>query len=152
MILRAGEVLEQIAERLGRDDTQVEAEPVLSDHGRLGRALRSDLDHPGKRAEGLEERRRIGRRRDQVEVSHRLPVAPGRARDRDAHRGRVSGDRFRDGAQRRQGRAEQRPLRALGRSRLRQCGEDLLLRLLAETGQAAELLLLGGRPQRRRRS
>src|SRR5205085_8006194 len=35
VVLRAREVLQQVAERLRRDDAQVEAEPVVRDDGRL---------------------------------------------------------------------------------------------------------------------
>ena len=46
VLLRAGEVLEQVPVRLGRDDAQVEAEPVGGDDRRLRVAVRGDLLHP----------------------------------------------------------------------------------------------------------
>ena len=80
MVLRAGEVLQEVAVALRRDDAKVEAQPVVRDDGRLRRALRRDVDHPRQRAELVDQRARVGGGRDDVEVAHRLahPRAPTR--------------------------------------------------------------------------
>src|SRR5207253_6229808 len=99
--LRAGEVLEEVAEALGRDDAQVEAEALLRDDGRLRRALRRDVDDPRERAERGDQRRRVGGGCDDVEVAEGLAEAPRRTGERDAFRRGV-------GLERSDGRAELR--------------------------------------------
>ena len=49
VLLRAGEVLEQVAVALRRDDAEIEPEPLLGDHRRLGVAVGDDLEHPRQR-------------------------------------------------------------------------------------------------------
>ena len=46
VLLRAGEVLQQVPVRLRRDDAQVEAKPLGGDDGRLRVAVRRDVQHP----------------------------------------------------------------------------------------------------------
>src|SRR5207302_4181720 len=48
VLLRAREVLEQVAVRLRRDDAQVEAQAVVRDDRRLRVALRGDLGDPAQ--------------------------------------------------------------------------------------------------------
>jgi hypothetical protein len=74
--LRAGEVLQERSP-LGRlDDPQVDLEPVVQDHGRLGVAERGDLLDGGMLAEAPQVRGRIVARRDEVDVADRLLAAP----------------------------------------------------------------------------
>ena len=51
VVLRAREVLEEVAVALGRNDAEVEAEAVSRDHGRLRAAARRHLHHPGQLGE-----------------------------------------------------------------------------------------------------
>ena len=48
VVLRAGEVLEEISVQTGRDDAEIEAQPVVRDHRRLRLAPGSDLLDPVK--------------------------------------------------------------------------------------------------------
>ena len=57
VVLRAGEVLQQVPVRLGRDDAEVVAQAVVRDDRRLRVALRRDLDDPRERAERVESAR-----------------------------------------------------------------------------------------------
>ena len=74
--LGAGEVLEQVAVRLGRDDAEVEPKALVGDHRRLRVPLRHDLLDPGELGEVLRQRGRVAGRGDDVEVSHLLLEAP----------------------------------------------------------------------------
>ena len=88
VVLRAREVLEEVAERLGRDDAQVEAEAVARDDRRLRVAVRGDVDDPAQLGEVARQLGRVRRARDDVEVAERLlppPHRPGLG-DRDRRR------------------------------------------------------------------
>src|SRR5579862_109937 len=78
VVLRAGEVLEEVAERLRRHDAEVEAETVARDDRRLRVAVRRYLDDPRHLDEVRGQLRRIGRTRDHVEVAERLLPPPHR--------------------------------------------------------------------------
>ena len=147
VVLRAGEVLQQVAVALRRHDAQVEAQPVVRDDRRLGRALGGDVDHPAKRAEVVDERLRVGRRRDDVEVAHRLAHAARRAGERDLDRRLMLLQHLHDRAQLRQRRTEQRTMRPFRGARARQRLGDLLLRAGPDPGVPAQLLRLRRRLQ-----
>src|SRR5579859_4329501 len=145
VVLRPGEVLEEIAERLGRNDAQVEAVAVARDDGRLRVALRRDVDDPAQAREALRQVGGVRRARDDVEVAVRLLAAAHRPRLRDVE-GRGQLTQRRDGRLHRgQPRAEQvaARLRTLGLERER--GEDLLLALRPKPGERPQLLPLGRR-------
>ena len=89
VILRAREVLEQVAVRLRRHDAQVEPEALVGDHGRLRVALRDDVGDVLACREVVDQRRWVGRRRDHVEVAERLASTARRARLRHLHGRRV---------------------------------------------------------------
>ena len=77
-------MLEQVAEVLGRDDPQVDADAVVRDRARAGLARRAGLGDQRQRAERLRQRARVRRGRDQVDVLARVGPAPRAARDLDA--------------------------------------------------------------------
>ena len=56
VVLRAGEVLQQVAVALGRHDAQVEARAVVRDDRRLRRPFGRDVDDQAERAEVVDER------------------------------------------------------------------------------------------------
>jgi hypothetical protein len=127
-----------------RHDAEVEAEAVVRDDGRLGRALGDHLGDPGQLREVLRQRLRVAGSGDDVEVAHGLLAAARAARLADAVGGRMLAQHLDHGEQRRQRLAEQRPRRAgrllLARGRL----EDALLRLRAEARQGAQPLRARG--------
>ncbi len=95
---RAGEVLQQVAEALGADDAQVDAHAGVRPRARGGLARRGRrpaaprappletwLDHV-ELAERGEQRVRLGRRGDDVEVLDAVGQAPDRAGERDLGR------------------------------------------------------------------
>ena len=142
VILRAGEVLQQVAVRLGRDDTEVEAEALVRQDRRLRRPFCHHLDHPLQLREVVDQRLRIGRGRDDVEVAKGLLAPPGAAGLRHLHRRRMLPQHVDDCEQRSEPVAEQPPvgrLLLLFRERL----QDSLLGLRAQARQRAQLLLLG---------
>ena len=142
MILRAREVLQKVAVRLGRHDAQIEAQALVREHGRLRLALCDDLVDPGKLDEVLDQRRRILRRGDDVEVAHLLLQAANASRLAHLIGGRMLAKDRDDGAHRGESLAEERPMLDL-LSRRRQGAEDGLLRLRAEPGQRSQPLGLG---------
>ena len=87
VVLRAGEVLEQVPERLGRDHAQVEAQAVVRDDRRLRVSVRGDLRDPLERDEVVDQRARVLRRGDHVEVAEGLLAAADAPRLRDEVRG-----------------------------------------------------------------
>ena len=145
VVLRAGEVLQEVPERLRRDDAQVEAEPFARDDRRLRVALRRDVGDPPQACELLRQLGGIGRARDDVEVAERLlppPHRPGLGdRDRRRQLAQRSDYRLHLG----QAATEQVAvgLRALGLVRER--GEDLLLALRPEPRKRPQPLRLGRR-------
>ena len=144
VILRAREVLEQVAVRLRRHDAKVEPEALVGDHGRLRVALRDDVGDVLACREVVDQRRRVGRRRDHVEVAERLPATARGARLRHLHGRRVRAELLDELEQHRQAAAEQPPrlTRVLGLL-LPERLQDLLLALRAEPRQRAQPLLLG---------
>jgi hypothetical protein len=129
VLLRAGEVLEQVPVALRRHDPEIETEVVVRDDGRFRAALGGDLSHPRERDEVLDQRLGVGGRRDDVDVADRLPPAAGAAGFRDLLRGRMRSE-LRDRLEhQRQRVAEQRPLRRVRPRRGRQRLEDVLLAL-----------------------
>ena len=70
-------MLQQVSVRLGRNDTEVETETLVRQHRRLRRTFRDDFDHPGQLREVLDQRFRIGRGGDDVEVAKGLLPATG---------------------------------------------------------------------------
>ena len=147
VVLRAREVLEHVAVALVRHDAQVEAEPLMTDDGRLRVAARDDLRDPVALAEGGDERGRVLRRRDDVEVTNRLAAAAHAAGLGDRDRRRMGGELLDDPHDRGEPGAEEAAVltRRLPTGSLRERLEDLLLALLAEAGEAAQPTLLGRR-------
>jgi hypothetical protein len=140
VVLRAGEVLEEVAERLRRHDAQVEAEAVARDDRRLRVALRRDVDDPLQAREvsvssaGSVALAMMSRSRN---VSLRRRTDPPRDRDRRRQLAQRRDHRLHAGRPRRAG----TPSRALGLVRER--GEDLLLALRPEPGERPQPLRLG---------
>ena len=140
VLLRAGEVLQQVAVALGRDDAQVEAKAIVRDDRRLRRALGHHLGDPGQLREVLRQRLRVAGGGDDVEVAHGLLAAARAAGLADPVGGRVLAQHLDHGEQRGQRLAEQRPRRA---GRLLLAGgrlEDALLGLRAQAGQRSQAL------------
>ena len=141
MILRTGEVLQQVAVALGRHDPEVEPEAVLGDDGRLGVAVGDDLGDPGQADEMSRQRRRVGGGRDHVEVAEGLASPPERCRPRrlrprsDARESAV--DHL---THDRQPAPEEATLLGLLPGAGGKRGEDLLLSLRAEPLERADLL------------
>ena len=151
VLLRPGEVLEQVAVGLRLDDAEVELQPLARDHRRLRVALRHDLEHPWQRREVVDQRDGIGCGRDQVDVAERLAAPAQRARLRDLHGGRVRAQLLDDRESRRQPVAQQgAPL--LHRALLAQgveCLHDRRLQLRPHARERPQLLALGGGAQLR---
>ena len=84
VILRAAEVLQQVAIALRRHDPQIETQSVAGDHGRLRIAVRDDLGNERQLHECSSERGGVCRRGDQVEVAKGLASATDAARFGDA--------------------------------------------------------------------
>ena len=85
--LGAGEVVERGAEGLGREHPQVGLQSGLEPHRGLGGSLRENLGDLGEPREGVNDRRRVLRRDEEVEVADRLlatPEASGRLGAQDA--------------------------------------------------------------------
>ena len=139
VLLRAGEVVEQVAVRLGRDDAEVEAQAVARDHRRLRPALGDDLVDPRELREVVDQRDRVGGRGDDVEVPHLLLEAADAASLADLVCGRVLAEVGDDGSHGRERAAEERLLLDLLLRRGQRL-EDVLLGFRAEPGERAELL------------
>ena len=136
-------MLEQVAVALRWDDAEVEPEALVREHGRLRVALRKHVGDVVAARERVDQRRRVGRGRDHVEVAEGLAAAARRASLGDLHSGRMRPQLLDEREQERKPVAEQPPrlariLRLLG-ERL----QDLLLALGAEPRQRAQPLLLG---------
>ena len=145
-------MLQQVPVALGRDDAQVEAQPVVRHDRRLRRALGGDVDHPGKRD-------RSGRRAPAGSVavammSRSRTVSRMRraepASDTSTEAG-CSAQLLDRPPQPRQGRTEQRARAAPRRPAAAQRLGDLLPRCPRRSGVPAELSRLGGRLERRDR-
>jgi hypothetical protein len=147
VVLRAGEVLEQVPVTLRRHHPKVEAEALPRDDGRLRPALGRDIRDPVEAGERVDQCLRIGGGGDDVQVAEGLPAAADAARFRHLLRGRVRAERLDRGEHRRQPAAEQRPRRRLRLRPFLQRLEDVLLDLRTQPGQRAQPLLLGGRAQ-----
>ncbi len=141
VVSRPREVLQQAAEVLRRDDSQVEPEPLLRDDGGLRVAVRGHLEHPGQRDEVRRQRRGVGGGRDHVEIPEGLLPAPhaSRARDVDRRRGARGAPRRRrgrPGGRRRAGRGAPAPAPVPSRAR-RGCAPRSSHRGPAGPGRAA---------------
>ena len=144
VVLRAREVLEHVAVALVRHDTQVEAEAVVAHDGRLRVAARDHLGDPVPVAERSDQRGRVARRRDEVEVADGLAPAPHASGLRDGSRRRVGRELGDDAPDRRKRVPEKTPgLRLVADPRLERL-QDLLLAARAHPGQVAQPALLGG--------
>ena len=108
VILRAGEVLQQVPVALRRDHTQVEAETLVRDDRRLRRAFRRDLGDPRQLREVVDQRLGIVRSRDDVQVADRLLAPPRAAGFGDAVGGRMLAQHLDDRQQRGERAPEQR--------------------------------------------
>ncbi len=140
VVLRAREVLEEVAVALGRNDAEVEAEPVPRDHGRLRPTARRHLDHPRQLGEVRDERFGIAGGRDDVDVADGLTPPPCAARFRHLDRGRVRTKLLDRLQQRGQRHAEQRSCGAGLALRLGERTKDVLLASRPEPGQRPQLL------------
>ena len=136
-------MLEQVPVALRRHDPEVEAQPVVRDHRRLRPALRDDLRHPLEPRERVDQRLRVGRGGDHVEVAERLAATADAARLGYLLRRRVGAERLDRREHRGQTLAEQRPRRRLRLRALAQRLEDVLLDLGPESGERPQPLLLG---------
>ena len=143
MILRTGEVLQEVAVRLRWNDAQVEPEALIREHRRLRRAVRHDLDDPREPREVRRQRLRVGRGGDDVEVPERLFAPPCAAGFRHLDRRRVSAQDRDDGEERSQAVSEQAPIRRL-LLLLGERFEHALLRLRPEAREGSQLFCLGG--------
>jgi hypothetical protein len=96
VLLVAGEVLQQVAELVGRDDLQVDADAAVRAGARTGlAAVRDRLDHVELREGGDQPLRVLGRG-DDVEVLDRVGPASRRAGQLDAHGRGVVAQRLHD--------------------------------------------------------
>ena len=143
VVLRAREVLEEVAERLGRHDAQVEAETVARDDRRLRVPLRRHVDDPLQAREVAGQVGGIRRARDDVEVAERLLAPPHRPGLRDRERRRQLAQRRDHGLHGGQASAEQVPVRLGALGLVREPGKDLLLALRPEPGKRPQPLRLG---------
>ncbi len=145
VVLRAREVLQEVAERLRRDDAQVEAKPFARDDRRLRVALRRHIDDPAQLREMPCQVGGIRSARDDVEVAERLLPAPHRPRLRDRERRRQLAQCRNHRLHLGQAATEQVAvgLRALGL--VSKGGEDLLLALRPEPGERPQPFRLGSR-------
>jgi hypothetical protein len=89
VISRTGEVLQEVSVRLRRDDAEVEAQALVRQDGGLRRPLGNDLDHPLEVREVVDQRVRLCRRRDDVEVAEGLLAATCASRLGHVHGGRM---------------------------------------------------------------
>ena len=136
-------MLEEVAERLGRDDAEVEAETVARDDRRLRVPVRGNVDDPAQVREVLRQLGRLGRARHDVEVAERLLPAPHRPGLRDGYGRRQLPQRRDDRLHRRQACAEQVPPRLGALGLVCERGENLLLALRPKAGQRPQPLGLG---------
>ncbi len=138
VVLRAREVLEQVAVALGGNDAQIEALSVVQDDRRLRVAARHHLGYPVALAERLDERRWIARRSDEIEVAHGLAPTAHAPRFRDGDRGRVRLERGGDAPHRGKSLSEEAPrLRLLADAGLERL-QDLLLTARAHARELAK--------------
>ena len=89
VVLRAGEMLQQISVQPRGDDTEVETQAVVRDHRRLRLAPGRDPLDPAELREVIRQRARLGRRRDDVEITEGFLPPPDAAGLRDLERGRM---------------------------------------------------------------
>ena len=143
VLLRAREVLEQIAVALGRDDAEVEAQALVRDHGCLGVTVGDDLEHPGQPDEVGRQRRRIGRCRDHVEIAERLATAARAPGLGHVDRGRVRTQCLDDLAHDGQPDPQQAAAGLVASLALGQRFQDLRLGAPADPGERPQPLPLG---------
>ena len=140
----AGEVLEQVAERLRGDDPQVDRDPVVGLGPHPVRPRRPGGGDQRVGREVLGQRRRLGRGRDQVDVLAGLGPAAGRAPDLDPVGRRVIAKRRHQLFGDRADRGEQKPARALaGLAEALHRREHVFLDLRPEPADVADPLVLG---------
>ena len=147
MLLRAGEVLQEVAEALRGHDAQVEPEALLRHDRRLRVAVRDDLEHARQRREERGQRCRVGRGRDHVEVSEALAPAAHAAGlgHLDGHR--VRAKRLDHVANDRQPDPEQAPPRRIVSHPLLERRQDLHLAPLAQPLEVTQATLVRGSAQ-----
>jgi hypothetical protein len=107
--LGAGEVLEEVAVGLRRDDAEVEAKPVVRDDGRLRLPLRLDRRDPVKLGEVVGEGAWVFRGRDDVEVANGLGATADGSRLGNLRAPRVLLEHLHDSEDGGKSRREQRP-------------------------------------------
>ena len=139
MALRAREVLKQVSVRVGRDDAEIEDEPIVRDDGGLRLPVRLDLRDPGELREVLGEGGRVRGGGDDVEVLDGLGAPPDRSGLGDLVARRVLAQHLDDRLDCGQRPGKERALLPWLR-RLLQRLEDPLLGLGAEPRQRPELL------------
>src|SRR5207247_8251022 len=137
VVLRAREVLESGAERVGLDDAQVDPEPLRVAHRRLRVAPSGDLEDRRKRDERLDHACRLGGGHEDVDVFHGLTHPAEGAGDLDPVGAAVGRERLGDA---------RRDLARPGEGRARAAGlpegdrlENILARLLADARHAEDL-------------
>ena len=148
VLLRAGEVLEHVAELVGLDDLEVDRHARVGRHARAGVARGVDGLDDRQLCQRPHERGGIGGGGDHVEVLDGVGLAPQRAGDLDPLGARGGAQRVDDLVGDRQRAREQHARRRATVEAGRELLDQLLLDLGAEAAQVAQLLLLGRRPQR----
>src|SRR5919108_1929326 len=144
VLLRAGEVLKQVAVALRRNHPEVEAKAFVRDDRRLRRPLRRHLRDPAQFREVVDQRSRVAGGRDDVEVAHRLPPTPGAAGLAYAIGGRMLAQHLDNGEQGRERTPQQRPRWSLRLPLPADGLQDVLLQLRTEPRERAQPL----RPRR----
>ena len=92
MCLAAGEVVQELIERLGRHDPQIHLHPATL-YKDLRRPVRQDLVHERGRGEGVGQGLLLPARRHEVQVADGLFLAPEGARDLRPFAGRVRAEK-----------------------------------------------------------
>ena len=144
---RAGEVLEQVAERVRLDDPQVHGDSVVGGDPGPGPPGRARLGRELVLGQRHRERLGVAGGRDQIDVLAGLGASAGRPRDLDRVGGRMRAQGARELLGDRQHLGEQQALRRPLLAELRQRREHVLLRLRPESLEAANLLALRGLAQ-----
>ena len=144
VVLRAREVLEDVAVALVRHDAQVEAKAVVAHHRCLRFAAGDDLGDPVAVAERRDERRRVARGRDEVEVADGLAASPHAAGLGNGGRRRMSRELGDDTAYRWERLPEEPPRFGLDAGAGLERLQDLLLAARSHPREVAQPALLGG--------
>ena len=138
VVLRAREVLEDVPVALRRHDTQVEAKGIVRNDRRLRVTARHDLGNPVAGAKRVDQRCRVARSRDEVEVAHGLAAAADASGLRDGDRCRMRLQLGDDTTHSRQRHGEEAALLDLVADAGLECLQDLLLALRAHARQIAQ--------------